>query len=992
MAHGAPEISFPEILFGETAVRDAIERLKARGIARPVLVCGSSRRYVDLVSRHLEGLEVAIFDGARVHVPRESVDAASRVVQAHGADALISVGGGSATGLAKALRLELELPFLALPTTYSASEVTRIYGIREGNDKRTGRDEKVRPDIVAYDPALTRGMDLQLTVQSLLNAMAHPISALSAGPLEPELRSAALEAIADLFDAIEQLIIMPAHTAARTQAARAASRAGTVLDQAQLGTHHKVAHFLGGRFDLPHAPLHAALLPQFLEQMRDAAPGAFADIVDALPDSDPLGAIFDALARVGAPTSVGALGPTWSEARPALEERFDEATRRWVHAAVLGRRPSVHARREQWGDTPVVTRGSVAQAERIIVAVHGRGATADSIVQRARELTGDAPEVAIVAPQAADNAWYPGSYRLGRDEHGEALENAVQTITDVVAHVRGAARHGAKLFLFGFSQGACLTLEVFGRGLPRIAGVVALAGSRIGPQPKWSAPAAEVSGVPVLLGVARDDRWLDLADVEASAQTLASAGAQVETVLEMGDLHAMSGRQRVSARELLLGRSDRQGQFGFGGAHQTEALPGALPRSQNSPRHVPYGLYAEQINGTGFVAPRAHNERAWLYRIRPPAGQRPLEPLAHPSFCTDFVGRAPEPNLVGWHALEIPREPRDFIDGMHTLGGAGDPKLRRGMAIHVYAANRSMERRSFCNADGDLLIVPQSGALMLRTEMGILEIRPGTIGVVPRGIKFSVLLASEYARGWVGEVYGRHFELLERGPVGANGLADPRHFRAPTAWFEDRLDAGHRITHKLGGSLFEATVDHSPYDVVAWHGNYTPYAYDLSYFAPASNARVDHIDPSAYIVLTAPLDEQGSDSLDFVIFPPRWDPTEHTFRPPFFHRNAITEFNGIVSESERETPFVAGTYYLTPPMTPHGVLGRGVERAIAMSDADADQPMRLGDSSLWFQFETALPISLSRWAEDTPGRARDWSETWGHYRKYYDPGRPDFDG
>ena len=987
MAHAVPEI-----LFGETAVRDAIDRLKARGVSRPVLLCGSSRRYVDLVSQHLEGLELAIHDGARVHVPRECVDAAKRTVEAHRADALISIGGGSATGLAKALRLELDLPFVALPTTYSASEVTRIYGIREGNDKRTGRDERVRPDIVAYDPALTRGMDPQLTVQSLLNAMAHPISALSAGALDAELHAAALDAIAQLFDAIEQLIILPEHTAARTQAARATSRAGTVLDRAELGTHHRVAHFLGGRFDLPHAPLHAVLLPQFLEQMRDSAPEAFADLVSALPDSDPLGAIFDALSRVGAPTSIAALGPAWSEAGPALEERFDEATRRWVHAAVLGRRPSLHSRRERWGDTQVVTRGSIATAERIVVAIHGRGATADSIVQRARELTGDAPGVAIVAPQAEDNAWYSGSYRLAREEHSEALETAVKTINDVVARVRAEARHGARLLLFGFSQGACLTLEVFTRGLARIAGVVALAGSRIGPPSAWPTPSAEVAGVPVLLGVARKDRWLDLGDVEASAQTLGSAGARVETILEQGDLHAMSGRQRVSARELLLGCSDREGQFGFGAAHQTEALPGALPRSQNSPRHVPYGLYAEQINGTGFVAPRAHNERSWVYRIRPSAGQRPLAPVTHPSFCTDFIGRPPEPNLVGWHALEIPKDPTDFIDGMHTVGGAGDPALRRGMAIHVYAANRSMERRSFGNADGDLLIVPQSGALVLRTEMGILEIEPGEIAVVPRGIKFSVLLASHHARGWVGEVYGRHFELLERGPVGANGLADARHFRAPTAWFEDRLDAGHRLTHKLGGALFEATVDHSPYDVVAWHGNYTPYAYDLSHFAPASNVRVDHIDPSAYIVLTAPLDEQGSDSLDFVIFPPRWDPTEHTFRPPFFHRNAITEFNGIVSENERETPFVAGTYYLTPPMTPHGVVGRGVERAIAMSDEQADKPLRLGDSSLWFQFETALPISLSSWAENTPGRASGWPEIWGRYRKYYDPERPDFDG
>ncbi len=253
-------------------------------------------------------------------------------------------------------------------------------------------------------------------------------------------------------------------------------------------------------------------------------------------------------------------------------------------------------------------------------------------------------------------------------------------------------------------------------------------------------------------------------------------------------------------------------------------------------------------------------------------------------------------------------------------------------------------------------------------------------------MKLSVLLRDGDARGFVGEVFGRSFRLPERGPVGANGLSEARDFRAPTAYHENRLAPGYRLTVKHAGALFEGTQDHSPFDVAAWHGNYAPYVYDLLSFAPVGNVRVDHPNPSIYSVLSAPLDEQGANSLDFVFFPPRWDATEGTFRPPFFHRNAVTEFNGIIRDPGGDhAPFYAGGYFLTPSMTPHGVRAPAVERHLSMSDERADAPQRFEASSMWFQFETALPMTLTPWAMESENRLRDWHHMWGAYRTHYRP-------
>ncbi len=973
----------PQTFFGTDAIARAIATLS--GVpTRPLVLCGPSRRHVESVLAALGDVDVRVFDEARVHVPRATVDAAMEVVGAHAPDVLVSVGGGSATGLAKALRLTLDVPFIAVPTTYSGSEMTRIYGITEAANKTTGRELRVRPDAVAYDPRLTSSMPRGLTVQSLLNALAHPMSALSTGALSPDDRDHALRTFGALAGVVCRLAERPTSVAAREDAARWASAAAAILDRCPLGVHHSVAHRLGGRFDLPHAALHAILLPHSLATLRDTDGPLFDALMQACTEADPPAALMDALRLVGAPTSLSALEVDGDAIADALGDDL-ASTRTWVDAAFDGRRPSRHVARVRWDHgAPLSVFGDPGSATDVVLAIHGRGATADAIVQRARETIGDVPHVAIVAPHAPGNAWYRASYRVARTEDAAALDAAVQTVAHARAWVDAHAPAGARVHVFGFSQGACVALEYAAqaRGL---ASVIAWAGAR--PRPLPRAPLGDaLAGVPVCLGAAVDDRWLDAPDLDADAQALTDAGADVSRLMTPGDVHQIAALHRLHGHAVITGRDPRAGSAGFGNAHAGQALPGSLPIAQNSPRRPPYGLYAEQINGTGFVAARGENRRTWMYRLRPSASHPPFSPLPHPTFTDDYHTQRPAIDLVGHAPLPLPRTGTDFVDGLHTYGGQGSPSLRRGFAIHLYVANRSMDDRAFYDADGDLLIVPQHGRLTLQTELGPLDVAPGRIAIVPRGIRFSVLLQDESARGWVGEVFGRHFELPDRGAIGANGLADERHFVAPTPFFEDRLSPGYRLCAKSGGRLYETLQSRSPYDVVAWHGNYTPYAYDLSRFAPVSYVAFDHVDPSAYLVVTSPLDERGADSLDFVVFPARWDPTAHTFRPPYFHRNAVTEFNGVIRQPARAAgPFVPGTSFLTPIMTAHGVRARAAERAWSLDDATADRPERVSANALWFQFESALPLSLSSWAQTAHTRISDWSDVWGRYPSHYDP-------
>lgn len=926
---------------------------------------------------HLAGLAPICFADAEAHVPAEVVEQALAMAEAEGADAIVSLGGGSATGLGKALRRTLSLPFVAIPTTYAGSEMTAIFGIRRGTEKQTGRDEGVRPDLVIHAVELTRALPRALTITSLMNALAHPISALSTGDLDPAQQAQATAAIGDLVEALEVLVARPRHADARAQALRGAARAAQVLDQGSLGAHHRLAHHLGGRLGAPHAALHAAILPHSTAALLAARP----DLAAQMPVVDLPGLLFSLLQRVGAATRLTQLAE--AAAVEAAVAELDPSTpmAAWARAAQLGRDPSARFVALAPDLTSIPAPG---RATRAVVAVHGRGATAEAILKEARAIVGDAPEVLLLAPQAPGGGWYPQGYAAAVDTQGESLEAALDAVERAIDRAAEAVGR-SNVVLLGFSQGACLAAEWVRRTATPVGGLVALFGAFLGPA--YTAPVGSLGGLRAYLSIAEGDAWVRPADVRATAALLEAAGATVSLQIAPPGPHAVSALDRVAARALIFDRAPRY-QAGFGNAHHTEALPGALPIDQNSPRKAPYGLYPEQINATGFVAQRQHNLRAWLYRIRPAAQHTPLQPLEHPTFVSTFDGPV-EPNLSGWHAPEIPSARTDFVDGLITLGGAGSVALRRGWAAHFYVANASMDDRAFYSAESDLLIIPEQGRITLQTELGVLDLPPGQVAVVPRGIRFSVLLPDGPARGYVGEVFGRHFELPERGPVGANGLSDPRHFEAPVAWHEDRLHPGYRITARFGGRLFEATQDHSPYDVVAWHGNLTPYRYDLLRFSPVGNTRFDHPDPSIYTVLTAPLDELGSHSLDFVFFPPRWDVSEGTFRPPFFHRNATTELNGIIQDPSLPagSPFAPGGAFLTPSMTPHGVVGRSVERHLRATDEAADRPQRIGQGSMWFQFESALPLQLTAWAAEGPTRRADWPDVWGVYRTHFTPER-----
>jgi homogentisate 1,2-dioxygenase len=421
-------------------------------------------------------------------------------------------------------------------------------------------------------------------------------------------------------------------------------------------------------------------------------------------------------------------------------------------------------------------------------------------------------------------------------------------------------------------------------------------------------------------------------------------------------------------------------QSGFANEFATEAVPNALPAGQNSPQKHPLGLYTEQWSGSPFTAPRAINRRTWTYRIRPSVVHKPYEEMPFKLLRSGpFTELKTTPSQLRWNPIDIPTEPTDFIDGVVTLGGNGDPAMQTGVAIHWYAANQSMHDRFFSNADGELLIVPQLGAVHLHTELGILEVAPGEICVIPRGTKFRVVLAAESARGYILENYGQPFRLPDLGPIGANGLANPRDFLAPVAAYEDR-EGDFQVVNKFLGNLWSAAIDHSPLDVVAWHGNYNPYKYDLAHFNCINSVSFDHPDPSIYTVLTAPSAIPGTANCDFVIFPPRWVVAEHTFRPPWFHRNMMNEFMGLIKGvyDAKAEGFLPGGASLHGCMSGHGPDAETFARASA---ADL-KPQFLGDT-LAFMFETQLVVRPTQFAMDTRLLQHEYYECWQGLEKHF---------
>ena len=424
---------------------------------------------------------------------------------------------------------------------------------------------------------------------------------------------------------------------------------------------------------------------------------------------------------------------------------------------------------------------------------------------------------------------------------------------------------------------------------------------------------------------------------------------------------------------------------GFGNGFESEALPGALPVGRNSPQKCAYGLYAEQLSGSPFTAPRTRNERSWLYRIRPTVAhwgsfRRADAGLWRTAPCAEIeVPPAP----LRWDPIALPAAATSFLQGLRTITTAGDAATQAGMAAHVYLVTRSMQDEAFYDADGELLFVPQQGALTLRTEFGVIDIAPGEIAVIPRGVKFRVVLPGGPARGYLCENYGGAFTLPERGPIGANCLANPRDFLTPVAAYEDR-EAPCRMYVKWGGTLWVTELDHSPLDVVAWHGNYAPYKYDLRRFSPVGPVLFDHADPSIFTVLTSPSETPGTANVDVVCFPERWMVAEDTFRPPWYHMNCMSEFMGLIYGQYDAKPqgFVPGGFSLHNTMLPHGPDVEAFEGASTAVLA----PHKLA-GTMAFMFETRFMQRVTAYAAAAPERQGGYGD-YGHaLRRHFDPGR-----
>ena len=424
---------------------------------------------------------------------------------------------------------------------------------------------------------------------------------------------------------------------------------------------------------------------------------------------------------------------------------------------------------------------------------------------------------------------------------------------------------------------------------------------------------------------------------------------------------------------------------GFGNEFATEALPNTLPEGQNSPQRVPRGLYAEQLSGTAFTVPRGHNRRSWLYRIRPSAAHRRYRPLPQALLKSGpFPDRPVSPDRLRWDPLPIPEAPTDFIDGLVTFAGNGEPASQTGVSIHLYLANRSMVDRVFFDADGELLIVPQQGRLLLETELGRIGLAPGEVALIPRGLRFRVTLPDPGGvRGYICENHGAPFRLPDLGPIGANGLANPRDFRTPVAAFE-AVERPVELVQKFLGSLWSTQLDHSPLDVVAWHGNLAPCKYDLARFNTINTVSFDHPDPSIFTVLTSPSESPGTANADFVIFPPRWMVAEHSFRPPWFHRNVMSEFMGLIhgQYDAKSGGFAPGGISLHNCMSSHGP-----DAATHAKAVEAELEPHKIDNTMAFMFETRWVLRPTEFALDTPALQADYDACWQGFPNNFQGGK-----
>lgn len=434
-------------------------------------------------------------------------------------------------------------------------------------------------------------------------------------------------------------------------------------------------------------------------------------------------------------------------------------------------------------------------------------------------------------------------------------------------------------------------------------------------------------------------------------------------------------------------------QVGFGSRFASEAIPGTLPDAQNMPQKNKYDLYVEQMTGNPFITPRSENLNAFLYRIRPSVAHQGFTKLPdNPDLESNFFPLNPRvhisPTQLAWHPFDIPTESEkvDFIDGLKTLAGNGDPTLREGLAIHVYLANTSMDKKAICNLDGDLLILPQQGRLDVQTEFGHVMVRPGELLVVQKGMKFKVKFPDGPSRGYVQEIFGSHYQLPDLGPLGGHGLANPRDFEHPLASFDIDQNPW-KIVYKVCGELHECSQEHTPFDVVAWHGNYVPYKYALEKFVNVGSISKDHIDPSIFCVLTAKSKAPGIPLADLLIFSPRWDVANHTFRPPYYHRNQATEFMGLLYGvyGGRSDGFQPGGASYETGFCPHGVSYEEFKKA---TEAELG-PMRIHEDTIAFMLESSMMFSITDYAMKRSGKLhvhepKMWDDLKGQFMNHID--------
>ena len=423
-------------------------------------------------------------------------------------------------------------------------------------------------------------------------------------------------------------------------------------------------------------------------------------------------------------------------------------------------------------------------------------------------------------------------------------------------------------------------------------------------------------------------------------------------------------------------------QSGFGNHFASEAVAGALPEGRNSPQRVAHGLYAELLSGTAFTAPRAENRRSWLYRRLPSVAAGAYRPYAQAHWTTGAAGGMDvPPDPLRWHPFALPATPTDFVDGLHTVAANGDADAQLGMAVLVYAANISMTQRALVNADGEMLLVPQQGRLLITTELGVLEVSPGEIALLPRGLAFKVALPDGPSRGYVAENYGAPLRLPELGPIGSNGLANARDFLAPVAAFENDTGAC-ELMKKFGGRLWRSQQPGTPFNVVAWHGNLAPMKYDTAHFMTLGSISFDHPDPSIFTVLTSPSDTPGTANLDFVIFPPRWMVAEDTFRPPWYHRNLMSEFMGLVLGQYDAKPegFKPGGASLHNTMVPHGPDAEAFDKASQAVLA----PHKLAHT-LAFMFESRYRLRPTAWALNGGALDAAYAGCWANLKDHFTP-------